>query len=426
MSDSIIGAEYSVIGSILIDARCLPEIMECVTPDDFTLDINRRIYQAALELDRRDEPIDPVTIKTEIGNDASDKYLLELMEVTGTSVNAGVYAAEVRRASIRRKLMDLSFSLQERASTLEPPVAIIADAHRTLDDIESKDTAKELASSSDVLMAFYEHREKVESGKGGFVKTGFKGLDRILGGGLLNSGFYIMAARPGMGKTTMAISVAENVAYFGPVLFVSLEMDVEQIAAKRLARAAGVTYDNLMFNKLTNEEMDRVVEHSSKLSTKKFFVNKKASATVDDIATMARKVKGLRLVVVDYFGLIRSTSERKSRTEAMTEISGQLKALARKLKVPILCLAQINRENTKRENKRPQLSDLRDTGALEQDADGVIFLHCPSYYSDEPVDAWEPDEMEIIVAKNRHAGTGICRAGFYRAVGRIIPAMDGR
>ena len=143
---------------------------------------------------------------------------------------------------------------------------------------------------------------------------------------------------------------------------------------------------------------------------------------MDDIANMARKVKGLKLLVVDYFGLIRTEERAKNRYEAMTEVSGQLKALARKLKVPLLCLAQINRENAQRQDKRPQLSDLRDTGALEQDADGVIFLHCNSYYNQERPDPWEPDYMQIILAKNRHASTGTCDAAFYRAVGRIIPA----
>ena len=273
------------------------------------------------------------------------------------------------------------------------------------------------------MLAYYRHRERVDAGAGGYVPTGYRSLDRLLGGGLLNSGFYILAARPGMGKTTFGLAVADQVAQQrGPVLFVSLEMDEEQLAAKRLSRAAGISYDALMMGNLGDEERARAAEWSSKVSQIPVYTNRKPRATVDDIANMARKVKGLKLLVVDYFGLIRTEERAKNRYEAMTEVSGQLKALARKLKVPLLCLAQINRENAQRQDKRPQLSDLRDTGALEQDADGVIFLHCNSYYNQERPDPWEPDYMQIILAKNRHASTGTCDAAFYRAVGRIIPA----
>ena len=233
----------------------------------------------------------------------------------------------------------------------------------------------------------------------------------------------LIVGLPGMGKTTFGLAVADQVAQQnGPVLFVSLEMDEEQLAAKRLARAAGISYDALMMGNLGDEERARAAEWSSKVSQIPVYTNRKPRATVDDIANMARKVKGLKLLVVDYFGLIRTEERAKNRYEAMTEVSGQLKALARKLKVPLLCLAQINRENAQRQDKRPQLSDLRDTGALEQDADGVIFLHCNSYYNQERPDPWEPDYMQIILAKNRHASTGTCDAAFYRAVGRIIPA----
>lgn len=421
MTTDALAAESAVCGAILLDPACLPEVMEHVTEDDFVLESNRAIFRAAVSLDRRGEPIDPVVILREAGDDTSRDYLLNLMETTATAANAGVYAAEARKASMRRSLRALGASLAEQTG-MDDPRGIIADAQRELERIEAQDTSRELASSGDTLMAFWEHRGAVDSGRGGFVPTGYRSLDRLLGGGLLNSGFYILAARPGMGKTTFGLSVADNVAEKGPVLFVSLEMDEEQIAAKRLGRAAGIAYDALMMGTLSGEERSRAAQWSSKVSQVPVYVNKKPRATVDEISNMARRVKGLRLLVVDYFGLIQPDGRQKSRYEAMTDVSGQLKALARKLKVPMLCLAQINRENTSRQDKRPQLSDLRDTGALEQDADGVIFLHCPSYYNQERPDPWEPDPMDIILAKNRHAGTGTCNAAFYRAVGRIIPA----
>lgn len=424
MTIDALEAESAVCGSILLDDACLPEALEHLTEADFVLEANRAIFRAAVELYRREEPVDPVSIRAEARGAVSDAYMLELMQATNTAANAGIYAEETRRASMRRSLVALGQELEQRASTLEgTPRELISAAQRELEAIEAQDTARELATSGDTLLAYYRHRERVDAGSGGYVPTGYRSLDRLLGGGLLNSGFYILAARPGMGKTTFGLAVADQVAkQNGPVLFVSLEMDEEQLAAKRLARAAGIAYDALMMGNLGDEERARAAEWSSKVSQIPVYTNRKPRATVDDIANMARKVKGLKLLVVDYFGLIRTEERAKNRYEAMTEVSGQLKTLARKLKVPLLCLAQINRENAQRQDKRPQLSDLRDTGALEQDADGVIFLHCNSYYNQERPDPWEPDYMQIILAKNRHASTGTCDAAFYRAVGRIIPA----
>lgn len=426
MTADVLAAESCVCGSILLDARCLPEVMEYISADDFALEANRAIFRAAVELSRLNETVDPVTIRSKAGEAASQEYMLDLMQMTQTAANAGVYAQETRRASMRRRLKIIGESISTRSGQSDEPRSVIADAQRDFEEIESLDTAQELASSTEVLGAFYEHRGKVDQGGGGFVPLGFRSLDRLLGGGLLNSGFYILAARPGMGKTTFGLQVADAVAeQTGPVLFVSLEMDAEQIGAKRLGRIAGISSDSLLMGRPNEEEWARAAKLGRKLSDTPVFLNKRPQATVDDIAHMARKVRGLRLVVIDYFGLIRPTGKYRSRYESATETSGQLKALARALKVPILCLAQINRENTQRQDKRPQLSDLRDTGALEQDADGVIFLHCPYYYQNGESSPWEPEPMEIILAKNRHASTGKCDAVFYKAVGRIIPERAG-
>lgn len=421
MTTDVLYAESSVCGSILLDDRCLQEVADVLTEDDFALESNRMIYRAALALERRGDAVDPVTILEETGGAVSREYLMDLMQTTGTAANAVEYAVLVRQASMRRAIRMLG----ERLSGVDEddPRAVIADAQRELERIEAQDTARELADSGETIADYYEHRQRVDSGGGGYVPTGFRTLDRLLGGGMLNSGFYVLAARPGMGKTTFGLAVADQVAEKqGPVLFVSLEMDEEQLAAKRLGRAAGIAYDSLMMGQLSEEERARSANWAAKLANVPFYMNRRSKATVDDISHMARRVKGLKLIVVDYFGLIRPSGRAKSRYEAMTDISGQLKAMARKIRVPVLCLAQLNRENEGTKDKIPMLSNLRDTGALEQDADGVIFLHCDSYYRQERPDPWEPDPMKIILAKNRHAGTGICDAAFYRAVGRIVPA----
>ena len=417
-------AEQSVVGSILVDADCLPVITSLISAGDFLIEANKSIYLAALELQDEGEPIDPVTILGRCNGSVSAGYLMELMQIVPTAANAGVYAEQVRKASIRRAIKALADNMMERAEGFSDPREIIADSVQMLEAIEGMDTSKELVNSAEMMKELGKHRAIVDSGKGGLVKTGLRPLDTILGGGLVASGFYILAARPAMGKTTFAIAVAENMAEQGPVLFVTLEMSNAQIAAKRVARESGLSATTLLMGKPTDTERQKANEAVEKLKKTQMHVNRKTFATVSDIASMARKIKGLRCIVIDYFGLIRPETQVKSRYEAYTDISWKLKSLARQLDIPILCLAQLNRENMGRKGNKPALSDLRDTGALEQDADGVLFLHREDYYEDagdKQLDPWEPVPLEIIVAKNRHGGTGVCEAAFYMGAGRIVP-----
>lgn len=414
-------AENGVIGSILIDESVLPLVSPLLTADDFRLEPNRKIYTAALELHRDGKPVDPLTVLGMIGESYTG-YMTQLMEMTPTANNAVLYAQETRKASMWRSLKALGESVS-RADTTEDPRDAVGEIVRECERIESMDTSRELATANDALTAFYNHRAQVDIGSGGCVRTGYRQIDSLLGGGLLNSGLYILAARPGMGKTTFALAIADAVVKRGePVLFVSIEMDNEQITAKRIASLTGMSASELMMDKLTSESYQKMAQAAKSLSPLPFYINRKTWATVDDIRNWARKVKGLKLIVLDYFGLLRTPGKAASRYEAMTEISGQLKALARALKVPILCLAQLNRENMNRKGQKPMLSDLRDTGALEQDADGVLFLHRPDYYDDNSEGAaGGPVALTVILAKNRHGSTGSADMAFYLRTGKIVP-----
>jgi replicative DNA helicase len=409
----------------MIDPSCLPAVAEIVGPEDFALEIDRIIYQAALDLNREGEPIDPVVLKKKAGV-ISDKYLLNLMEYTLTAANAEMYAKEVRKASMLRKIKALAQSVIE--DNEEDPRKIIARLESELEQIETRETSAEIASPDEAMMSFYDHREKVDNGKFAYCPTGLAPIDRILGGGLLQSGLYILAARPGMGKTALALQVMDHIATYGPVLFVSLEMDIEQIQARRIGRVAGLSGNKLLMGRLNEQEYQRVANASDKIRKLPVYINKKEGATVTDISNMARKIKGLVCIVVDYIGKMTPENKKVGRYEYMTEISGDIKTLARKFKVPVLALSQLNRANAERRDKRPSLSDLRDTGAIEQDADGVIFLHREDYYQEKVYrDPWEPSELDIIVEKDRHGATGACKAAFYMVTGRIIPAkIDDR
>lgn len=424
-------AEQAVIGSILLDGRCLPVVEELLRAEDFALESDRQIYRAAVKLAREDKPVDLVTILEEVRSqhaDVSSEYLMQLLEITPTAANVEVYARQVREQSVRRAIRNLGEELQRRADEHDETAALLADAGRRIEDIQTEGVTGDLLTPNEALLAFYEHRRQVEEGRASsFVPTGFRDIDILLGGGMLSGGMYILAARPGMGKTTVALNIADRVAErTGPVLFVSLEMDEAQIMAKRLSRLSGIPGNRLLMDKLTEPEARKLAEASSKLSRLPLHINRKPYATVDDIAALARKVKGVKLIVVDYIGKITPGrgGQRKDRIEYMTEISGALKTLARTLRIPVLVLCQLNRQTEGQSDKVPKLSQLRDTGAIEQDADGVLFLYREDYYGDKKPSGFEPSPLDVIVAKNRHGGTGQCEMAACLALSKINPVSN--
>lgn len=400
MTMNPLDAENAVVGSILVDARCLSEVRELVRPEDFALAIHQEIYRAALALERQNLPVDPVTIREEAakaGAEISGQYMMDLMANTPTAANAGVYAKITRDASLRRQISDLAKTAQEMAGTAADPADILRDLSRGVEQLQQEGITNDLLTPDEQVLRFMEHRLKIESGKASaFVPTGFRDLDSLLNGGLLNSGLYFLAARPGVGKTTTALCIADRVASSGnPVLFVSLEMDDEQISAKRIARITGGNGTRfLMKAGLSNKEHEKIAEGCEIVRRTPLYLNNRATATVAQIEDMARKIQGLALIVIDYFGKVLPDPRKKwvSRVEYTTEISGGIKDLARKFKVPVLLLAQLNREVESRFDPCPILSDLRETGAAEQDADGVMFL-----YRDK-----ETNELMCNLAKNRH------------------------
>lgn len=407
MTMSPLDAENAVVGSILVDARCLSEVRELLRPEDFALAIHQEIYRAALALDRQNAPIDPVTIReaaAKAGTEISGQYMMDLMSNTPTAANAGAYAQITRDASLRRQISALAKTAQEMADTPADPSDILRDLSRGVERLQQEGSTNDLLTPDEQVLRFMAHREKLESGNASaFVPTGLRDIDDLLGGGMLKSGLYFLAARPGMGKTTTALCIADRVASRGsPVLFVSLEMDDEQISAKRIARLSdGNGTRILMQGSLTAEEYEKIARAGETIRKTPLYLTNRATASVSQIEDMARKIPGLALIVIDYFGKIMPEAQKRwvSRVEYTTEICGAVKNLARKFKIPVLLLAQLNREVESRSSARPILSDLRETGAAEQDADGVMFL-----YEDE-----ESHETICNLAKNRHGATGEIR-----------------
>lgn len=421
--------ETAVIGSLLKDPDTLEAIDGILTPADFQIDLCREVLSAALRLRDEKKEIDALLIREEIGKAVKvdcTRFLVECMELCATTANVAEYCRLVKGEANKRRLQSISLGIYDGVQGFSDWQEIASSALDQIADI-SDDSGCEVMDSSAMVSAWREYYDKVSQNPDfAFCRTGYRSLDKKLGGGMYRSGMYIIGARPGMGKTTLGINIAENIAGNGKkVLFVSLEMDRIQIICKRMACFAGISYKKLMAGGLSQRGMEEAMLTADTLSKHPFFVSDKSGSCTADIGRMARKAKGLSAIVVDHLSLMRPQTENanKPRYEQMTEISADIKALAKALGVPILVLCQLNRENAKDGDKRPQLQHLRDSGAIEQDADGVMLLHRQEYYSKDKLDPdyvppeWE--ELEVIVAKNRHGETGLVKMQWRGLTGEI-------
>lgn len=414
-------AEASVIGCILLCPDTKRKAAGLISAADFKSDFYRALFESAMELESPDSTVFREAVRKR-GFTLPDGFFRELGDIAISRANLGLYCQLLREASQRRRLSALASDILADVTEERAPAEVAAAAASRLSDISRSAVDADIADPADACNAFLDHRERVEAGAGA-VPTGICALDQILGGGMLRSGLYILAARPGVGKTTLALQVSDEIAKnSGTVLFVSLEMSVEQLQGKRVARLTGIPSDSVLLGPAESIDYRKVAAAVSELGEIPVYISRRPSATVAQIRRMAMSVEGLTCVVVDYLGRIAPSDRRASRYEAVTAISADLKSLAAELGVPVLALCQLNRENTGRNDKRPQLSDLRDSGAIEQDADCVLMLHREDYYEmqESPLKPWEGVELEIIVRKNRHGRIGSCKAGFFPAAGRII------
>lgn len=404
-------AELDVIGSMLIDDRCIEDIMTELTADDFGDEIGKSIFDAICGAWLNDGAIDPVIVAQRCGDkEKASQLMIDAMELVTTSANAIEYAKIVKADSLHRRASEtadkiaLGYPLNECLMELQDIASGVQDRGMT-GGAEWRETfAKQLA-------------EHIADPDSAFCKTGYEDFDKMLGGGMVKGGLYILGARPGMGKTTFAINIAEKIAKRGQkVMLVSLEMSPHQIMCKRLSLDSDVQYKRILYGNINEIEQNSVAKSLDTLASRPFYTNTGFSLTVADIGNLAKRCKGCECLVVDYFGLISSPDEQGSRYEVYSIISRQLKQLAGTLNIPILCLAQLNREVEKNgRKKKPQLSDLRDTGSLEQDADAVVFLHRDSYYNEDGDEC----EIDIIIRKNRHGDCGEIKMQWFGQTGQI-------
>lgn len=401
-------AEIATAGSILVDSQCLPEIREILPGSEvFHSQPCGEVYAAACALADAGKPVDPVTVQKQCG--VSKEFLLEAMSATPTAAHAGNHARIVLEGYQHRKLEEIAADLVAAESPGEGITTALAALEALADNERSR------SSPGDDLAALLQYRAEMEDGRRKVLQVGFPSLDGILGG-LRPGGLYIVGARTSVGKSAFSLAVADMLAKNHRVQYISLEMDRAEIAARRVAAfSSGISSYSALLNarSLPENASADLAATAARLSERQLTVEEAQFLTVGMAGVKARSAKA-EILVLDYVGLMRGPGE--SEYDRITKISGDLKHLAQTLHIVVIALAQINREAEQGQDPRPKLSQLRSSGALEQDADGVLLLHRPDKGKGE---ALVSEPFEVIVAKNRHSGTGAATLTFYPATNRF-------
>lgn len=419
-------AEQAVLGSMLIDEGCIPLVIEKLRPEDFYLRQNRELYESIYTMFNYSQKIDLVTILEQLrqggkyDEQTSASYLRQLMEVTPTAANVGVYIDIVKDKSLLRQLANTCGDLNQMAREgTESGSNVLEVAEQRVFALRQDRGAGGLEPLAAIVPSLLERLGELAASGDQIpgISTGLKVLDRAISG-LNKSDLIILAGRPGMGKTSLGLNMALHAAKFSgqAVAVFSLEMSKEQLGMRLLSGEALIDNHNLTTGRLNDDDWARVAAAANILSHVDMLLDDNPSLTVADMKAKCRRVKNLGLVVVDYLQLMTSAGGKQNgmenRQQVVSDISRALKIMAKELQVPILCLSQLSRANEKDKTtvRRPRLSDLRDSGAIEQDADIVLFIHREDVY-EENEDA-DPNTAECIVAKNRHGETGILKLGW--------------
>ena len=421
-------AEQSVLGAVFIAPDTIISLADELVPDDFYKPANKIVFKTMLSLFKKGEPIDATTMVSALTNQGEIKeigglnYVVELVNSTPTSKNVEHYAKLVKeKSTLRRVIADLSDSLSSAYQGDVSISDIISKTEKSMLDISNQNTGTGFRNVADILDT---HMQMVEtrSQTDGFVtglSTGFVGLDKITTG-LHEGNLIILAARPAMGKTALALNIAKYVAAKEgkPAVIFSLEMGAEELIERMLASEGMVPAYHLKTGNLSTDEWKRLVQAQSNLYNAPIFVNDMAGIRISEIRSNARKLTqemgGLGIIIIDYLQLI-TGSKGENRQQIVSEISRELKILAKDLKVPVIALSQLSRAVEQRQEKRPMLSDLRESGSIEQDADIVAFLYREAYYQKEQADSQEANNVtELILEKNRHGSLGTVKLYFHK------------
>jgi replicative DNA helicase len=427
-------AEMAVLGAIMLDRAAMNKVVE-ILPDaeGFYKEAHRQIFQAMLSMSERSITVDLVSLGEEMRRRGmldvvgGSYYLAELNRSTPSAANIEHYARIVQEHSLKRQLIAAASTILETAfDPTSDALEEIDDAEKKIFDIAEKRLRKTYISMNKLAKDTFEQLARYASGnkEGLGVPTGYAKLDQLLGG-LRKSDLVIIAARPSMGKTALALSIARNAAMESnvPVAFFSIEMDAMQLSMRLLSAEAGVNLSKLLHGTINDHDFSELARKMDKLAKTNIYIDDSASMTIMELRAKCRRLKaerGIGLIMIDYLQML-SVPKSESREREISTISRSLKQIAKELEVPVVALAQLNRSLESRSDKRPMLSDLRESGSIEQDADVVMFVNRPEYYQIATYDDGSPTEntAEIIVGKQRNGGVGTARVAYIKEFARF-------
>lgn len=416
-------AEQSVLGCVLINADCMEDAVAEINAECFYLPQHRAIFGAMMLMYSKSRAIDPVVLvdtltKTgQYDTSGGREYILQLQQSVPSAVNVGEYIKIVKEQYYLRTLIDISNEIIGQASGGEADASVILDnAEQMIYNLRKGKEKNGPTKISEIIVNDVYNKlaqitgEDKEKYKG--IPSGFGMLDKYLTG-LNKSDLILIGARPAMGKTSFALNLAQNISMNARkkcVVF-SLEMTKEQLAERLLSAQAGVESQKLKTGELTNDEWVRLGNAAGQFNDVELYLDDSSSITVPEIKSRIRRMKNVDAVIIDYLGLISSATKKENRVQEVSEITRQLKMMAKDLNIPVICCAQLSRGTEGHgKNHRPQLADLRESGSIEQDADIVLFLYREDYYrndvSEDKQDDIDANKTELIVAKNRHGATG--------------------
>ncbi len=430
-------AEMSLLGAVLIDDEVMSDASEIVHAKDFYDKRHQTIYSGMMRLYERHKPVDLLTLteelkkKDDLESVGGSAYLTELTNYVPTSAHASSYAEIISQKAVRRRLIKASADIGEMGFDEETPTQeLLEKAEAELFSVSDQSLKQDLTSIEDVLDMSFERIEELHRNKGQLrgVRTGYRDLDNITAG-LQKSDLIIIAARPAMGKTTFVTNLAYNVATIEkkPVLFFSLEMSKDQLVDRMLADASGVDSWNIRTGNLSDEDFAKLSEAMGEMAEAPMYIDDTAGLSVLELRTKARRLahdQPLGLIVIDYLQLMQSNGNHNgNRVQEVSEISRGLKLIARELNVPVIALSQLSRTVEQRTPPIPMLSDLRESGSIEQDADIVMFIYRPGYY--EPDNPEVANITKLIIAKHRNGPVGEIGLYFDPERLRFVP-LDNR
>lgn len=396
-------AEQSVIGAMLIDPDTIPKVIASIKPDDFYSDVYRTVYSAICDMFSKGEVIDPVTTASALKGDVKDAehLIIDIVSITPTSKNVDAYIKAVLNSSTLRSVLSIADNIIDSANNNDDTNSILDSIDSSIKSLRDKIPSGLVKASYSVSEVFNEISELSKNKTLPGISTGFVELDSMISG--LNKGeLVLLASRPGMGKTALALNMAMRAAKRGyPTAVFSLEMSTGQLIRRLLSGESYVDAGKIRTGNLDKEDWSKLSSAVAELSKAELYIDDNSMSSVADIHAKCRRIKNLGLVVIDYLQLMAS-GNAENRQQAVSEISRSLKVMAKELNVPVLCLSQLSRESAKRSDKRPTLSDLRESGSLEQDADIVLGIYRKDYFDREA----DTGEAELLVMKNRNGMVG--------------------